>query len=113
MLKYSMLDMATSGDADRYILESVKSVLTFGVPNSLTNLRNLKSMAKYDTYDYLLAHLVENSSFLKDLDDRFGGATEQRNIRVTSVFETLASPIIQVRSTLPSWWHILTSYVLC
>jgi hypothetical protein len=102
MLKYSMLDMATSGDADQYILESIKGVLTFGVPNRLTNLKTLKSMAHYDTYDHLLAHLVNKPSFLKELDDRFGGTTGLRNIRVISAFETLASHIIQVCSALPS-----------
>jgi alpha-beta hydrolase superfamily lysophospholipase len=97
VLKEAMLALANSSDAQhQVILEKVKGAIFFGVPSLGMEQAHLMAIVKGQTNEQLVQDLSRYSSFLRDQEKGFSGASFTRRMKLFWAFETAESPTVLV-----------------
>jgi hypothetical protein len=102
ILKRALLYLANSGDAHACLLDMVRAVILFGVPNRGMKTSHLLSMTADQPNTALIETLSPESSYLPELDDLFTGIANTHNLRIVSVYETSRSRTTVVRALSPN-----------
>ena len=98
ILKCALLEMANSGDVEKYMLNSIREVIFFGVPNRGMEMEQWLPMVKGQPNERLIRLLSPGSQYLIDLDEIFNGISNVRNLRLVSFYETQRSQTAEVCS---------------
>jgi alpha-beta hydrolase superfamily lysophospholipase len=102
ILKRALLYLANSGDAHTCILNRVRAVILFGVPNRGMKTSHLLSMTADRPNTALIQTLSPESPYLPELDELFTGIASTHNLRILSVYETSRSRTTTVSAQLPN-----------
>lgn len=97
VLKQAIAMMARSLDSSRVIVDVIRAVICFGVPNKGMQISHLLPMVDNRPNDNLVHLLSPQSDYLHVLDEHFSGVALHRRIRIFSVYETKRSPTSKVR----------------
>ena len=95
VLKQALTLLANS-DRDSRVLETICQIIFFGTPNKGMNMSHLLSIVEGQPNEPLLKLLSPGSTYLSELDHRFGGISILRQIEILSVFETKTSATTEV-----------------
>jgi hypothetical protein len=96
VLKRALVEMANSGVKEKYVLDLVRQVILFGVPNRGMKNSHLFPMVEGQPNAALVQALSLDSIYLSQLDEHFSGVTRLRKVRLVSVFETKQSRTTRV-----------------
>ena len=100
LLKHALIKMNHSGSPlQKVILGMIKEVVFFGVPNRGMQISHFRAMVEGNPNEKLVERLRENSPYLEEIDRLFFDVAMERRIRLISVFETLRSRSMRVRSS--------------
>ena len=91
ILKRAIFFLADSGDTERFILQSIRVVIFFGVPNRGMDMRHLRPMVSGQPNEFLVQSLGPGSPYLDSLERQFNGIAALQNMRIISVLETKES----------------------
>lgn len=105
ILKRALCFLATSGEADAFMLEKIQMILFFGVPSSGMKMTYLLPMVDGQPNKSLIERLSEddNHGYLKWLNDTFSGISRLRKIRLISAYETQRTKTAQVCTPMSTW----------
>jgi hypothetical protein len=92
VLKRALLYLAGAGDVETVMVQDIRMIIFFGVPNKGMHMSHLVPMVKSQPNHVLVESLSPSSNYLVDLDKNFSGIALFRNIRLISAFETERSP---------------------
>lgn len=95
VLKRAMVEMANGNDKHNFMLETVRQVILFGVPNQGMKMSHLLPMVKGKPNVELVKALSRESEYLTELDKKFSGVMLHRKIRLISVYETKRTQVPQ------------------
>jgi hypothetical protein len=96
VLKCALLEMANGDDREEFMLDSIRQVLFFGVPNKGMEISHWLPMVEGQPNEALVRILSPGSRYLVDLDERFSGVSAIRKLRLISFYETKRSQIAEV-----------------
>ena len=96
IVKKALVLLANAGDADQFILSTVKGVVMFGVPSMGMTISHLLPMVDGQPNKQLIEQLGPESDYLRLLDEQFTNIAASRNIRLISVYETQKTKTAQV-----------------
>jgi pimeloyl-ACP methyl ester carboxylesterase len=99
VIKHALTKMNDKGNEEqKKILDRIKGVVFFGVPNRGMEISHYLAMAEGRPNDKLVRRLGKDSKYLENLDKMFFEVALRKRIRLISLFETLQSPKMQIRS---------------
>jgi len=96
VVKQAVTLMANTKDSSNVMVDLIRGVIFFGVPNKGMATSHLLSMVEDQPNDRIIHHLSPDSDFLPDLDRRFSGIATHRDMKMMSVYETKRSATTQV-----------------
>ncbi|KAK3360460.1 hypothetical protein B0T25DRAFT_535690 [Lasiosphaeria hispida] len=102
VVKQAMAAMARASESTGDMLESVRRVIFFGVPNRGMQISHLLPMVHDRPNNHLTQLLSTESDYLEELDHQFSGILEHRGIDIMSVYETKRSETTQ-KNALGEW----------
>lgn len=102
VLKEALVILAPSSGHETSILEKIKAILLFGVPNAGMETAQLKTMVKGDPTEGLIQDLSPRSKYLLQIDSLFSGLQYTRRFPVISFYETKTSKAVH-QSANGSW----------
>lgn len=88
--------MANGGDVEKYMLSSIREIILFGVPNKGMEMEQWLPMVEGQPNESLVRLLSPGSQYLIDLDERFNGVSNVRNLRLVCFYETERSQTAEV-----------------
>lgn len=97
VLKQAMVSIARTGGSAKFIVDSTRRVVFFGVPNRGMKISHLLPMVENQPNAPIVQSLSVGSDYLQSLDEQFSGIVTHRGIQICSVYETKMSPTTQVR----------------
>lgn len=100
LLRNALIQMATSGDEETFMLKSIKMIICFGVPSRGMQMSHLQPMVEGQPNQHLVKLLSPDSDHLFSLSQQFSNIATLRGIRLISAYETKLSPTTQVCSSL-------------
>jgi hypothetical protein len=95
--------MARTRGSAEFVVNSIRRVVFFGVPNRGMKISHLFPMVENQPNAPIVQSLSVGSDYLQSLDEQFSGIITHRGIKILSVYETKMSPTTQVR-ILASFW---------
>ncbi|KAH8745420.1 hypothetical protein F5882DRAFT_262810, partial [Hyaloscypha sp. PMI_1271] len=95
ILKQSLRLLANCGEAERYILGTVRAAIFFGVPNRGMRMSYLLPMVEGRPNEKLIQQLGQGSYYLPRLREQSNGIAVLRRIRMVSAYETQRSRTVQ------------------
>ena len=110
LLRNSLIQMATSGDEETFILKSIKTIIFFGVPSRGMQMSHLQPMVEGQPNQHLVKLLSPDSDHLISLSQQFSNIAVLRGIRIISAYETKRSRTTQVCSSLATTLPKLTYF---
>jgi|ERR1700722_3030797 hypothetical protein len=96
VLKRAIAYAANSGQAEGDVLNNVRIIFFFGVPNQGMYMSHLLAMVGDQPNEGLVKELSKNSDYLSMLDIQFSGLAVFRATRFISVYETKRSRTTKV-----------------
>jgi hypothetical protein len=96
VLKQAMVLMAGGKDSSDFMIDLIRAVIFFGVPNKGMKTSHLLPMVEGQPNARIVHLLSPESHFLQDLDQQFSGIATHRDIKIMSVYETKRSLTTQV-----------------
>lgn len=96
VLKQAMVTMARTGDSSNVMVDLIRSVVFFGVPNQGMKVSYLLPMVEDQPNAHIVHLLSTDSDYLQSLDRQFSGIVTHRGVRIMSVYETKRSATTQV-----------------
>lgn len=100
VLKRALVEMANSNMKQNFMLDAVRQVILFGVPNRGMRMSHLLPMVEGKPNAGLVEILSPESTYLPKLDEQFSSIMLLRKIRLISVYETS-------RTQVPTVNHVL------
>jgi hypothetical protein len=98
LLKKALVQMVEKGNnRQKQIFGSIIEVILFGVPNRGMEIGQMLAMVEGQPNEPLVRWLENESPGLEDLDNQFFDVTNERYIRILSIYETLQSRTTKVR----------------
>lgn len=94
ILKHALAELSSSIQAP--ILDAIRGVVFFGVPNKVVKIQYLHTMIADSIFRTLAQEVALNSAYLRDLDRKVGGVSRTRHIRLYSAYEQRASRLLVV-----------------
>jgi hypothetical protein len=88
---------------DRAIMLSTVALFLFGVPNSGLNHQNLLSMVQHQRNAPLVRELMEDSVFLRVMNQNFEAYCRLEGCSIVSFYETRETATVMVSSNSDSW----------
>lgn len=95
VLKQAMVTMARTGDSSNVMVDLIRSVVFFGVPNQGMKVSYLLPMVEDQPNAHIVHLLSTDSDYLQSLDRQFSGIVTHRGVRIMSVYETKRSATTQ------------------
>lgn len=105
LAKRTLVYLAGSGDTETFMLQKVKLIIFFGVPNRGMHIAHLLQLVRERPNQDLVNTLSVHSPYLSMLDENFSGVATHRAIRLISAYETVESPVAEVRSYFELPYH--------
>ena len=102
VLKRALVMLANSGDAERYMFESIKQIILFGVPSQGMHMSHFLPMVRGYPNEALIMVLSPGSQYLFELDHQFNGIAHLADVRLISVYETKVSSTTEVSIPTPT-----------
>lgn len=96
VVKQAVALMASTKDSGDVMIDSIRGVVFFGVPNKGMEISHLLPMVNGRPNDRIIHLLSPHSDFLPNLDERFSGIATHRDIKIMSVYETKRSATVEV-----------------
>jgi triacylglycerol esterase/lipase EstA (alpha/beta hydrolase family) len=96
LLKSALVEMANGNDKETFMLDLVRQIVFFGVPNQGMKTSHLRSMVEGQPNLELVETLTVGSTYLNNLTERFTGVSRLRVMRIISAYETKKSPTTKV-----------------
>jgi hypothetical protein len=96
VLKQAMVMMARSRESGGFMVDLIRGVIFFGVPNKGMRISHLLPMVEGQPNAKIVRLLSPDSDFLPNLDRQFSGIARHRDIKIMSVYETKRSTTTQV-----------------
>lgn len=84
--------MFVAQSTNRTIVESIRGLLFFGVPNQGMAIESLIPMVNNQPNRQLVETLNENSDVLRHVTDDFNTSFKSSHVKVVCFYETLQSP---------------------
>lgn len=109
VLKRALVEMANGNTKQNFMLDAIRMVILFGVPNRGMRMSHLLPMVEGKPNTGLVEILSQESTYLTKLDEQFNGITLLRKIRLVSVIETARTRVPVVRISPPRKRTILTN----
>lgn len=100
VLKRALVEMANSNVKQNFMLDAVREIILFGVPNRGMRMSHLLSMVDGRPNAGLVEILSPESTYLPKLDEQFSGIMLLRKIRPISVYETARTQVLTVNHIL-------------
>lgn len=97
VLKHVLAELSSSMHAP--ILDAIRGVVFFGVPNKFVKIQYLHTMIADSIFRTLAQEVALNSAYLKDLDRKVGGISMTRHIRLYSAYEQSPTRLLVVSLT--------------
>jgi hypothetical protein len=91
VVKRALYYLLGSGEAETFMLEQIKLLLFFGVPNKGMHIKHLLAMVHGQPNEPLVRSLSTESDYLHELDMKFSGIVTYKAIRIISAYETRLS----------------------
>lgn len=107
LLRNALIQMASSGDEEAFILKSIKMIIFFGVPSRGMQMSHLQPMVEGQPNQHLVNLLSPDSDHLLSLSQQSSNIAILHRIRLVSAYETKRSRTTQVYSP-----HA-TSFLVC
>jgi triacylglycerol esterase/lipase EstA (alpha/beta hydrolase family) len=102
ILKRALVEMANGNAKQNFMLDAVRQIILFGVPNRGMKMSHLFPMVDGNPNVGLVEVLSQESEYLRKLDEKFNGVMLLRRIRLISVYETARTQVPQVN---PPYTH--------
>jgi hypothetical protein len=102
LLRRALIQMASSGGEETFMLKSIKMIFFFGVPSKGMHMSHLLPMVEGQPNGDLIQMLSPGSSQLSSLSQHFSNIATLHRIRLISAYETKRS-----RTTKVYLFHIL------
>jgi hypothetical protein len=96
ILKRALVEMANGNAKQKFMLDAVRQIFLFGIPNRGMKMSHLLAMVGGNLNAGLVEVLVQDSDYLHKLDEQFSGIMLLRKIRLISVYETARTQVPQV-----------------
>jgi len=103
LLRTALIQMASSGDEETFILKSIKMIIFFGVPSKGMHMSHLLPMVEGQPNRHLVELLSPGSSLLSSLSQHSSNIATLNGIRQISAYETKRSRTTKVS------WPLITS----
>ena len=98
VLKRAIAAAANSGQEASIVLNNIRMIFFFGVPNQGMYMSHLLAMAGSQPNEQLIRDLSRDSEYLSRLDIQFNGLAVFRTVRFVSIYETKRSRTTKVPS---------------
>jgi len=96
VLKQALVKMANSTVKEKFMLDYVLQVFSFGVPNRGMQISHILPMVSGKPNSELVEALSETSTYLSTLDEQFSDIAHLWNINLISIHETKRSRTVEV-----------------
>jgi hypothetical protein len=96
VLKRAIAAAANSGKEESIVLNNIRMIFFFGVPNQGMYMSHLLPMAGSQPNEQLIRDLSRDSEYLSRLDIQFSGLAVFRTVRFVSIYETKRSRTTKV-----------------
>lgn len=114
VLKRALVEMANSNVRQNFMLDAVRQVILFGVPNREMRMSHLLPMIEGKPNAGLVEILSPESTYLPKLDEQFGCIMLLCKIKLISVYETARTQVSAVNLILSlGAKHWLTRLAIC
>jgi hypothetical protein len=100
LLRNALVQMASSGDEETFILKSIKMIILFGVPSKGMHMSHLLPMVEGQPNHHLVELLSPSSGHLSSLSQHSSNIATLHKIRLISAYETKRSHTTKVSSFL-------------